>query len=139
AMSPIVTTPPLGPSIRAFANAAALVESDEAPPVLLARLKAIEAAFGRRRGQRWSARVIDLDILLWSGGTWTSPGLAVPHRALADRQFVLAPLARIAPDWRDAGGRTVQQLLHRLTARRPLPRSAGLVRVRSSVGRASDF
>ena len=123
AVSPVVTTPPLGPSIRAFANAAALIGSDEPPLALLARLKGIEAAFGRRRGRRWGARVIDLDILLWSGGRWTSRRLAVPHPALSQRGFVLAPLARIAPDWRDpATGRTVRQLRWRLTARRPLPR-----------------
>ncbi len=53
ATSPIIATAPLGPSIRRFANAAILIESDEAPPMLLARLKRIEAAFGRRRGRRW--------------------------------------------------------------------------------------
>ena len=123
AASPIVASAPLGPSTRAFANAAALITSDEPPPVLLARLKRIEAAFGRRRGRRWGARVIDLDILLWLGGRWASRELAVPHPAMAERAFVLAPLARIAPGWRDpATGRTVRQLLRRLTARRPLPR-----------------
>ena len=121
ASSPIMASAPLGPSTRRFANAAALIESDEPPPILLARLKAIEAAFGRRRGRRWGARVIDLDILLWSGGRWRSPTLTIPHVALAERGFVLAPLARLAPGWRDpATGRTVRQLRHRLTTRRPV-------------------
>lgn len=121
AVSPIVASAPIGPSIRRFANAAALIESHESPPVLLARLKMIEAAFGRRRGRRWGARVIDLDILLWSGGRWRSRSLTVPHRALAERCFVLAPLARLVPGWRDPGtGRTVRQMYHRLTTRRPL-------------------
>jgi 2-amino-4-hydroxy-6-hydroxymethyldihydropteridine diphosphokinase len=121
AASPIVTTPPLGPSIRAFANAAALIASDEAAPALLARLKAIERAGGRRRGRRWGARVIDLDILLWSGGRFRARGLEIPHLALRERAFVLGPLAAIAPDWRDpVTGLTVRQLRHRLTARRPL-------------------
>lgn len=119
--SPIVTTPPLGPSIRAFANAAALIASDESPPVLLARLKGIEAAFGRRRGRRWGARVIDLDILFWSRGSWSSPGLTVPHAALHDRGFVLTPLLAIAPGWRDPlTGFTIRQLAARLTRRRRL-------------------
>jgi 2-amino-4-hydroxy-6-hydroxymethyldihydropteridine diphosphokinase len=121
AISPILATPPLGPSTRAFANAAALVASNEPPPVLLARLKAIEHAFGRRRGRRWGARVIDLDILLWSAGAWSSAGLKVPHRDWRERAFVLAPLATIAPRWRDpATGLTVRQFHRRLTRRRPL-------------------
>ena len=121
AVSPIIASAAIGPSIRRFANAAALIASDEPPPVLLARLKAIEARFGRRRGRRWGARVIDLDILLWSGGRWRSRTLTVPHPALTARSFVLAPLARIAPGWRDpATGRSVRQSLHRLTARRPV-------------------
>lgn len=120
--SPIVATAPLGPSIRRFANAAVLIASDEAPPVLLARLKRIEAAFGRRRGRRWGARVIDLDILLWSGGAWHSAGLAVPHAALAQRAFVLAPLRQIAPGWRvPRTARTIRQLAHMVDRPRPRP------------------
>ena len=126
AVSPIVTSAPVGPSLRAYANAAAGIASDESPPALLARLKRIERAAGRRRGRRWGARVIDLDILTWSGGRWRSRGLTVPHPHLRTRGFVLAPLLTIAPDWRDPDtGLTVRQLLHRLTARRPLPRSGG--------------
>ncbi len=122
AASPIIMTPPLGPSIRRFANAAALIDSDESPPVLLARLKRIESAFGRRRGQRWGARVIDLDILLWSGGRWHDDRLTVPHLALAARSFVLKPLITIAPHWRDpVSGRTVRQLAHAVDRPRPHP------------------
>ncbi|WP_294312817.1 2-amino-4-hydroxy-6-hydroxymethyldihydropteridine diphosphokinase [uncultured Sphingomonas sp.] len=122
ATSPIIATAPLGPSIRRFANAAILIESDEAPPMLLVRLKRIEAAFGRRRGRRWGARVIDLDILLWSGGVWQSDGLTVPHAALADRAFVLAPLRHIAPGWRVPGAmRTIRQLAHTVDRPRRRP------------------
>lgn len=124
AVSPVVTSAAMGPSHRAFANAVALVASDESPPALLARLKRIERAFGRRRGQRWGARVIDLDILLWSGGVWRSPRLTVPHPGFRERAFVLGPMLAIAPDWRDpVTGHTIRQLAHRLTARRPMPRS----------------
>ena len=119
--SPIVTSDPVGPSQRRYANAAVLIASAEPPPVLLARLKAVEAAFGRRAGRRWGARVIDLDILFWSKGRWMSPDLVVPHPRLRERAFVLLPLARIAPDRRDpVSGRTVRQLARRLTARRPV-------------------
>ncbi|MDB5686436.1 MAG: 7,8-dihydro-6-hydroxymethylpterin-pyrophosphokinae [Rhizorhabdus sp.] len=122
AVSPIVASAPLGPSIRRFANAVALIESDEAPPDLLARLKAIEARFGRRRGQRWGARVIDLDIILWSGGSWAGPGLIVPHIAFRERGFVLGPLAMIVPAWRDpVTNRTIRQLAHAVDRRVPRP------------------
>lgn len=113
--SPLITTAPLGPARRRFVNAAALVESDDTPPEMLARLKAIEAAFGRRRGQRWTDRVIDLDIILWSGGAWASDGLTVPHPEFRRRAFVLRPLAAIVPGWRDpVTGLTIRQLAARL-------------------------
>ncbi|MDF2383499.1 2-amino-4-hydroxy-6-hydroxymethyldihydropteridine diphosphokinase [Nostoc ellipsosporum NOK] len=119
AVSPILHTPPLGPSKRRFANAVALIESDEPPPALLRRLKAIERGFGRRRGQNWGARVIDLDIVLWSGGSWGEPALTVPHRLFRHRAFVLAPLARVAADWRDpVTGLSVRQLAARLRRKR---------------------
>lgn len=110
--SAIVRTPALGPSARDFANAVALVETRHAPPELLRRLKAIERRFGRRRGRRWGARVLDLDILAWSGGGWPAPPrarsrhLAIPHPAFAKRAFALGLATRIAPDWRlPTGGR----------------------------------
>lgn len=122
--SPIIASAPVGPSTRTFANAAALIESDEAPAALLARLKAIERAFGRGRGRRWGARVIDLDIVLWSGGRARTRALCVPHRAFRERAFVLTPASRIAPGWRDpVTGLTIRQLHARLTRRRPAPRS----------------
>ncbi|MDE0878244.1 MAG: 2-amino-4-hydroxy-6-hydroxymethyldihydropteridine diphosphokinase [Sphingomonas bacterium] len=118
AASPIIDSAPLGPSIRRFANAAILIDTVLAPPAMLARLKAIERAFGRRRGRRWGARVIDLDIILWSGGRWASPTLVIPHPAFRMRRFVLDPLAAIAPDWRDpVMGRSIRQL--RATVDRP--------------------
>ena len=111
AVSPVLRTPALGPSKRRYANAAAILETSESPPELLARLKAIERAFGRRPGLRWGARVIDLDIILWSEGAWSGPGLTIPHPQFRVRSFVLRPLARIAPMWRDPlTGRSVRQL-----------------------------
>ena len=100
-MSTIRTTPALGPAGRSFANAVAIVESELAPDELLAELKAIERGFGRRPGRRWGPRVLDLDIILWSGGAWGGPGPIVPHPEFRDRAFVLQPLAEIAPGWRD--------------------------------------
>jgi 2-amino-4-hydroxy-6-hydroxymethyldihydropteridine diphosphokinase len=117
AASPVLATAPLGPSIRRFANAAVLIETDETPADLLARLKRLERAFGRRRGQRWGARVIDLDIVLWSGGTWHDAALIVPHVAFRERRFVLDCLVRIAADWRDpVTGLSIRQLTYRARA-----------------------
>lgn len=123
AVSPILTTDPLGPARRRFANAAMVVRSAFAPPAMLRQLKEIERAIGRRRGQRWGDRVIDLDILLWSAGRWSSRMLTIPHPQLVHRRFVLGPLAEIAPDWRIPGHYTVRQHLARLTRPRPIHRS----------------
>ena len=126
AVSRIVASDPVGPSIRRYANAVALVDSADEPPAMLARLKAIERGFGRRRGQRWSARVIDIDIVLWSGGPWSSPGLTVPHVAFRERDFVLGPLLSIAPDWRDPlSGLRVRHLHARLLPTLPRVDQAG--------------
>lgn len=124
ARSPFIPSAPLGPSLRRYANGAALVQSDLDPPALLALLKQVERAFGRRTGgQRWVTRVLDLDIVLWSGGCWASPGLTVPHREFRWRRFVLDPALAIAPTWRDpVSGLTLRQLHARLTRSERLPR-----------------
>lgn len=123
AAAPIVTSAPVGPSIRQFANTAALIRTPLSPTALLRELKSIERAFGRRRGQRWGARVIDLDIILWSGGVFSGPALTIPHPAFRTRDFVLAPLLPLAPRWRDpVSGRTIAQLHARLTRRRSVTR-----------------
>lgn len=117
-VSRIIPTPALGPAGRSFANAAAIIQTPLDPPALLAGLKRIERAFGRRRGRRWGARVLDLDIILWSGGRWRDPRLTVPHTAFAGRAFVLDPLATIAAHWRMPGGGTVAQAKARLDRRK---------------------
>ena len=123
ARSPVIATAAMGAAQRRFANAALVLESDLAPPALLAALKRTEREFGRRRGQRWGDRVLDLDIILWSGGAWRSPGLTIPHPAFAQRRFVLGPACTIAPDWRDpVSGLTLAHHQARLTRPRPLPR-----------------
>lgn len=119
---PAIRSAPIGPSLRRYANSAAVVETDLQPDELLAALKGIEHAFGRRaRGQRWSSRVLDLDIVLWRGGAWSSPGLTVPHVAYRTRDFVLRPALPIAAGWRDPlGSLTIRQLHHRLTRPKPI-------------------
>ncbi|MEA3062512.1 MAG: 2-amino-4-hydroxy-6-hydroxymethyldihydropteridine diphosphokinase [Sphingomonadales bacterium] len=114
-LSRIRATAAVGPAGRGFANAAGLIESALDPPALLAMLKRIERDFGRRGGRRWGPRVLDLDIILWSEGSWAGDELIVPHPEFRRRAFVLEPLAELVPDWRDpVTGATVRQLLHRL-------------------------
>lgn len=122
--SPVLASRPLGPSQRTYANGAALVECADGPEEVLDTLLEIERAFGRkRRQQRWGARVLDLDLVLWSGGAWAGPGLIVPHPEYRRRAFVLAPLCAIAPRWRDPlSGLTPRQLHARLTRPRALPK-----------------
>ena len=128
ARSPFIQSAPIGPSLRRYANGAALVETRLDPPALLALLKRVERDFGRRSGgRRWGTRVLDLDIVLWSGGRWSSSGsspeLTVPHREFRKRRFVLDPAVAIAPAWRDpVSGLTVRQLRARLTRLERLPR-----------------
>jgi 2-amino-4-hydroxy-6-hydroxymethyldihydropteridine diphosphokinase len=124
AAGPILPSAPVGPSLRRYANSAALITTDLAPDELLAVLKEIERRFGRRAGgRRWSARVLDLDLVLWSGGAWSSPGLTIPHAAFRERDFVLAPALALVPDWRDpVSNLSLRQLKARLTRPRPMPR-----------------
>ena len=116
--SRIHVTAPVGPSDRAFANAAILAATALPPAALLVALKEIERSFGRRRSRRWGARVLDLDIIAY-GGTmlpgrlrWPSaPGLVIPHRAMHLRRFVLDPVAEVAPGWRHPRlNRSIRQL-----------------------------
>ncbi len=124
AISPIIASAPIGPSRRRYANAAARIATPLDPPALLALLQSLETRFGRvRRGQRWGARTLDLDIVLWSGGPWHCKTLTVPHPCFRTRPFVLGPAATVTPDWRDPSGTcTIRHLHARLTRPRPTPR-----------------
>jgi 2-amino-4-hydroxy-6-hydroxymethyldihydropteridine diphosphokinase len=117
--SPIVLNAAHGGAGRDFANAVALIQSEAEPPEMLTRLKSIEREFGRRRGRRWGPRVLDLDLVLWSGGGFRSRRLTVPHPQLNKRAFVLQPLAAIAPNWRIHGPLNARHLAHRLARRVP--------------------
>jgi 2-amino-4-hydroxy-6-hydroxymethyldihydropteridine diphosphokinase len=117
--SPIMLNRATGGAGRNFANAVALIESDTEPPALLAALKDIEREFGRRGGRRWGTRVLDLDIAAWSGGSFASRGLTIPHARLAERDFVLMPMGFVAPDWPLVGTLTTHHLAARLARPRP--------------------
>lgn len=80
-----------------FLNAALCGATALAPAALLARLKQIEQELGRAAGPRFGPRPIDLDILLYDDLALDSPDLTIPHPRMAERPFVLVPLAQIAP------------------------------------------
>jgi 2-amino-4-hydroxy-6-hydroxymethyldihydropteridine diphosphokinase len=87
--------------------------SDSDPHALLARLHALERAFGRpAQHTRWAPRTLDLDLLLFDDLALASEKLELPHPGLARRRFVLAPLAELAPDLVAPGQtRTIARLL----------------------------
>jgi len=99
---------PIGPQDQPdFVNAAAGLLTALAPAAMLAALAAIEKRMGRAEpARRWGPRVIDLDLLLVVGETCQEPGLTLPHPGLHQRNFVLYPLAEIAPElWVPGHGR----------------------------------
>ena len=81
-----------------FLNAALRGRTTLEPAALLALLKRIERELGREAGVRFGPRVIDLDILLYGDRSIASEALTIPHPRMAERPFVLVPLAEIAPD-----------------------------------------
>ena len=97
--SSLYESEPLGNAKTWFVNAVIEVETEVAATDLLKRLKAIEAAMGRKRvrGKRWGSRIIDLDILFFDSEIINKRTLKVPHPELQNRRFVLAPLSELAP------------------------------------------
>lgn len=82
-----------------FLNLCMLVETMLAPHDLLTMCKAVEAELGRRDRQRWGPREMDVDLLILPGVEVDTETLSLPHPRLAQRRFVLEPLAEIVPDW----------------------------------------
>ena len=100
-----------------FLNAAAIVRTSLDPIALLDRCQAIERSMGRGDHARWSPRTIDIDIVTTDGSPVATERLDVPHPLAAVREFVLAPAAEIAADWRlESGGPTIVDLRHRAAA-----------------------
>lgn len=103
------TAPVGGPPQGDFLNLVVELATTLSPRELLAACQAIEADLGRERTVRWGPRTIDLDVLIYEGVTSADPELTLPHPRMLERQFVLRPLAEIAPDLVLPDGRTAAQ------------------------------
>ena len=109
--SPVYRTRPIGPPGQPdYANAVARVETTHEPEALLDVLHAVEAEFGRVRDVRWGPRTLDLDLIWYDGEERTDERLTLPHPRAHEREFVLRPLAELAPALPLAGA-TVAELL----------------------------
>jgi 2-amino-4-hydroxy-6-hydroxymethyldihydropteridine diphosphokinase len=102
---------PVGPADQPdFINAVAELDTDLSPLMLLDELQGLEQQAGRVRTRQWGERTLDLDILLFDDRVVDTARLRIPHPELANRGFVLVPLAEIAPAIRLPDGRRVDTL-----------------------------
>jgi 2-amino-4-hydroxy-6-hydroxymethyldihydropteridine diphosphokinase len=99
ASSPLYETAPVGGPAgqQLYFNAVLQINTTLPPRPLLAHCQAVEEVFGRQREERWGARTLDIDLLLYGPLQLDEPDLQLPHPRLHQRRFVLAPLAELAP------------------------------------------
>lgn len=116
ARSAIWETPPVPAGQPPFLNAVVAGETALEPEPLLDVLKCIEWDLGRRPGRRWGPRPIDLDILFWGDSRHESDRLTIPHPRIAERAFVLAPLAEVIRGPLPVFGRAALELLAETSA-----------------------
>ncbi|MBS3897265.1 MAG: 2-amino-4-hydroxy-6-hydroxymethyldihydropteridine diphosphokinase [Dethiobacter sp.] len=111
--APILETDPVGYVEQAkFLNTVVEIETALAPALLLAALQQIECDAGRVRTVCWGPRTLDIDILLYDDLVLSEPNLIIPHPLLHQREFVLVPLAHLAPNLPvPPDNRTVRELL----------------------------
>lgn len=113
--SRLYTSRPLGPRDQPdFINAVAALETRLSPLALLDQLQALEQRHRRVRDRHWGPRTLDLDLLLFDQQCLSMPRLTLPHPEMAQRAFVLVPLAEVAPDLRLPDGDDVATLAQAL-------------------------
>ncbi len=103
-VSPVYETEPVGgPEQGAYLNAVLVATSTATPLELLGRAYVVETAFGRERAERWSARTLDVDLLVVGEVVSADPLLTLPHPRAHERAFVLVPWHDVDPDGQVAG------------------------------------
>ena len=132
-ISPVVETPALLPDgadpewNKPYLNCVVSGEAGWTPAEGLYRVKSIETDMGRRSGERWSPRIMDIDILLWHDQTVHTADLVIPHAGILERPFVLTPLLHLQPDLIIPGQqKTVFQLSENLA---PVPLWMGVLNI----------
>ncbi|RXJ72451.1 2-amino-4-hydroxy-6-hydroxymethyldihydropteridine diphosphokinase [Veronia nyctiphanis] len=113
ASSSLYSSKPMGPADQPdYVNAVVAMDTRLPPHTLLDHTQAIELEYGReRKAERWGPRTLDLDILLYGNENIDDPRLTVPHYGMREREFVLYPLAEIAPDLHLPDGSALHQLV----------------------------
>ncbi|XGV95025.1 MAG: 2-amino-4-hydroxy-6-hydroxymethyldihydropteridine diphosphokinase [Leptolyngbya sp. BL-A-14] len=105
-------TKAVGPPQPDYLNGCAILTVTLTPHALLKTLLQTEVKFGRVRRERWGARTLDLDLLLFDDVILNTPDLQIPHPHMTERAFVLVPLAEIAPAWIEPiSGKTIAALV----------------------------
>ena len=116
AVSSFYRSKPLGPQDQPdYLNAAVEISTALSPLALLDELQRIENEQGRVRLRRWGERTLDLDILLYGDEIIQTERLTVPHYDMRNREFVIVPLAEIAPNLILPNGQKLAELADRFT------------------------
>ena len=132
-ISPVVESPAMLPRgaeagwNRPYLNVVLACDARWAPREAMERTRSIELELGREPGPRWSPRSMDIDLLLWHDEQIEEPDLVIPHRGLADRDFVITPLMHLAPNLKVPGlGRSVFEIS---LGRRNIPLWMGILNI----------